>query len=282
MRRILFATLLCIAPLVCRAESLPADDELKALALDSLLSFNKAVQARDFTAFHKQISALWQAQATPTTLKNSFQSFIDLNTDISSIASEEPVFDGQPTIDSDGVLVFKGTYAATPIVDFRLKYIYEKTAWKLIGIKVDARPAGDAGKLPSEEEAKALVQASLLAFSAAVQTKSFVDFHKEIAVMWQEQITPEGLAESFASFLEGDVDLSDVARSEPTFEKPPATNEDGLLELKGVYLMKERKVLFDLAYLYEAPEWKMSKIDVNIRPAQEKDPPRSDDDDEDE
>ena len=89
MRRIVLVTLLGIAPLLCDAQSLPADKELKALALDSLLSFNKAVQAKDFTAFHKQISALWQAQATPTTLKNSFQTFVDQNLDVSSIASKE-------------------------------------------------------------------------------------------------------------------------------------------------------------------------------------------------
>jgi hypothetical protein len=129
-----------------------------------------------------------------------------------------------------------------------------------------AKPAGVAGKLPTTEEAKELVRDSLIAFNAAVQTKSFVDFHKQIAVMWQKQVTPERLAQLFDVFVKGEIDLSDITRLEPAFDKPPATNENGLLELKGSYPTQPSRVIFDLAYLYEGTEWKLVKINVNVRP----------------
>jgi hypothetical protein len=141
----------------------------------------------------------------------------------------------------------------------------------LIGIKVDAQPGGVAGKVPTEEEAQVLVRDSLIAFNAAVQTKSFVDFHKQIAVMWQKQVTPERLAQLFDVFIKGEVNISGVARLEPTFDKPPATNANGLLELKGSYPTRPSRVMFDLAYLYEGDEWKLVKINVNVRPPDDDD-----------
>ena len=189
----------------------------------------------------------------------------------------EPVFSEPPKVDGDGALVLQGAYPTTPNkVDFRLKYVYEKTAWKLIGIKVDVKPTGVAGAMPSEEEAKALVKNSLSAFNAAVQTKSFADFHKQIALLWQKQVTPQKFEEIFDSFIKADINIAGIATKEPTFDKPPAVNADGLLELKGFYPMATAKVMFDLAYLYEAPEWKLIKINVNLRPLQETDPPRPD------
>jgi hypothetical protein len=272
MRKLLLFSWLFVAPFLLAADApqVPADKELKVLALDSLLSFNKAIQAQDFTGFQKEISALWQAQVTPSKLKTIFQTFIDQQLDLSPITTKDPVFSEPPKIDGDGVLVLQGFYPTTPSkVDFRLKYIYEKTAWKLIGIKVDVKPSGAAGKLPSDDEAKELVQDSLLAFNAAVQTKSFVDFHKQVAVMWQKQITPTRLEELFGPFIKNEVDISAIASMEPTFDKAPSINEDGLLELKGFYPTKQAKILFDLAYLFEAPDWKLIKINVNVKPPEE-------------
>ena len=272
MRKVFLLGWLFIVPFLLAADApkVPAEKELKTLALNSLLSFNKAVQAKDFTGFHKEISALWQAQVTPTKLKESFQTFIDQQLDISPISAVEPVFDETPKIDGDGVLVVKGSYPTTPTkVDFRLKYLYEKTAWRLVGIKVDAKPTGAAGTLPTDEEAKALVQESLLAFNAAVQTKSFADFHKQVAAMWQKQITPARLEELFGTFIKNEVDISAVATLEPTFQKAPAVNEDGILELKGFYPTPEAKIIFDLGYLFEAPEWKLIKINVNVQAPEE-------------
>jgi hypothetical protein len=120
-------------------KQLPTDEKSKALILDSLLDFNKAIQDQSFDGFHKKISRAWQEQITSDKLKEVFQQFIDKKLDISSIKDVDPVLSEAPQINSDGILVLKGYYPTHPLkVNFELKYIYEHPAWKLFGINVSA------------------------------------------------------------------------------------------------------------------------------------------------
>lgn len=121
-----------------RGKQLPSDEKSKALALDSLLAFNKAVQGKSFVGFHQQISRRWQEQITPDKLKEVFNQFIETHIDISPIKEVQPVLSAAPEINSDGILVLEGYYPTHPTkVYFRLKYIYEHPAWKLFGIQVN-------------------------------------------------------------------------------------------------------------------------------------------------
>ena len=119
-------------------KQLPSDEKSKALALDSLLAFNKAVLDKSFVGFHQQISRRWQEQITPDKLKEVFNQFIETHLDISPIKEVQPVLSAAPEINSDGILVLEGYYPTHPTkVYFRLKYIYEHPAWKLFGIQVN-------------------------------------------------------------------------------------------------------------------------------------------------
>lgn len=175
MRNILIACLLLVS-FVAHAQSpaVPSERVLKALTLESMQAFGKAVAAKDFTAFHKQISELWREQITPAKLKSIFQTFIEQEIDLDPVLQMDPEFDQPAVIDEDGVLVIQGRYDTRPSgVQFRLKYVNEKSAWKLVGIKVDVKPTGaPGGKVPSEREARTLALESLLAFNRAVQAKT--------------------------------------------------------------------------------------------------------------
>jgi hypothetical protein len=117
---------------------MPPDTELRALALDSLLAFNDAVQTNDFTRFHQQISAAWQEQITPAKLAEVFHDFVVKQINIAGIKNVQPIFNEPPQVDSNGLLVISGYYPTKPArVVFRLKYIYEHPNWKLFGIKVN-------------------------------------------------------------------------------------------------------------------------------------------------
>src|SRR5207302_712064 len=120
-------------------KQLPSDEKSKALALDSLLAFNKAVQDKSFVGFHQQIiSRRWQEQITPDKLKEVFNQFIETHLDISPIKEVQPILSAAPEINSDGILVLEGYYPTHPNkVYFRLEYIYEHPAWKLFGIQVN-------------------------------------------------------------------------------------------------------------------------------------------------
>jgi hypothetical protein len=131
-------------PFVENTGKVPSEKELKALALDSLLSFNDAIQTKSFEKFHNKIAKLWQKEVTPDKLLQIFQAFIDKEVDISSIAKLTPIFAKVPAVNDDGLLVLQGSYPTKPSkVTFELKYVYEDENWKLAGINVQVKPTGD-------------------------------------------------------------------------------------------------------------------------------------------
>jgi hypothetical protein len=117
---------------------MPGDERSKVLIRETLLAFNQAVAAKNFAAFHEQISRAWQEQITSQKLREIFADFIDQQIDISSIKGIEPVLTEPPVIDANGIFILQGYYPTHPArVNFRLKYLYEHPAWKLFGIQVN-------------------------------------------------------------------------------------------------------------------------------------------------
>jgi|SRR5215213_8636591 len=120
----------------------PSDDEMQDIVKKTLLDFNDALQKEDFNDFHKTISKVWQGQITPEKFKESFQDFINGDTDLSPIGSMDAKFTSPTAITkSSGVktLETKGEYPTTPRkTEFELKYIAEGKEWKLIGLKLYA------------------------------------------------------------------------------------------------------------------------------------------------
>ena len=131
-------------PFVENTGKVPTDKELRKLALDSLLLFNVAVQTKSFSDFYDKTAKLWQKETSPKELREIFHSFIEKEMNIAPIAKLEPVFDRTPAVNEDGFLVLKGSYPTKPNkVFFELKYVYEDENWKLVGINVQVKPAGD-------------------------------------------------------------------------------------------------------------------------------------------
>jgi len=126
-----------------KRQEVPSEAELKKLTDETLLSFNSAVQSRDFDAFYQSSAKLWQKQTTPDKLKAAFKTFVDQNFDIASVVEKvKPAFEPPPAINSDGLLVVEGSYPIKPDkLTFVLKYLNEEGAWKLIGINVKANKA---------------------------------------------------------------------------------------------------------------------------------------------
>ena len=290
--RKLFILSLLLLPLVLHGETpkLPKDKELKALVLETLSAFNKAVQEKDFSQFYEErFSPQFREQFPLEKFTALFRAFIDKGYDISNIAQSEPVFDIPPAIDSDGLLVLKGHYSTKPNkVTFKLTYVYESSAWKLMGINVQAVPfVENTGKVPANKELKKLALDSLLLFNQAIQTGSFEDFYNHTAKIWQKEVTPEKLLEIFQSFIDAKIDLAPIAKLEPVFAGTPAVNEDGFLAIKGSYPTKPSTVFFELKYVYEDDSWKLISINVHVKPTavkadkkgKEKKTEKSDDDD---
>ncbi len=131
-------------PAVENTGEVPTDREVRKLALDSLLLFNVAIQTKSFDKFYTKISTLWQKEITPEQLLQIFRSFVDGNVNIALIVKEQPVFETTPKVNSDGMLVLRGSYPTQPNhVFFELKYVFEDESWKLVGINVQVKPGDD-------------------------------------------------------------------------------------------------------------------------------------------
>lgn len=120
----------------------PSDAEMQEIVKTTLLDFNDALQSQDFTDFHGKISSLWRKQTTPDKLKQTFQSFIDGQANISNISSMDATFTTPPQIIKKlglNMLEVKGEYPTYPIkTTFELQYAADNKDWKLTSIQVYA------------------------------------------------------------------------------------------------------------------------------------------------
>jgi 2C-methyl-D-erythritol 2,4-cyclodiphosphate synthase len=253
------------------AAPLPSGAELKKLTDQTLLSFNSAVQKADFTDFYKSTAELWQKQTTPDKLKEIFKSFIDRKFDMEGVIKKRvPTFDPAPAMDADGFMVVNGAYNVEgDSLTFKLHYLNEGGAWKVVGINVHFQNAPEKRReVPSETELKKLTDETLLSFNSAVQSQDFGTFYKSTAKLWQEQTTPEKLKAAFKTFIDQKFDIAPVVQNvKPAFEPSPAINSDGLLVVQGSYPIKPDKLAFALEYLNEDGAWKLASINVKANKA---------------
>jgi hypothetical protein len=126
---------------------------------------------------------------------------------------------------------------------------------------------GETPTLPKNKELKALAFDSLFAFNKAVQEKSFAHFHEErLSSLFRKQFPLEKFTAAFQVFIDKGYDISNIAKSEPVFDIPPAIDSDGLLVLQGHYPTRPNKVTFKLTYVYESSAWKLLGINVQAIP----------------
>jgi hypothetical protein len=152
-------------------------------------------------------------------------------------------------------------------IPLQVELIKESGKWKVYAVTapqsgIAAEPGGK--QMPSDDKLKEMARESLLAFNKAVHEKSFVNFHKQISTVWQQQITPEKFMESFQPFVDKGLDLSPIKKTDPIFDDPPAIDSQGILTVKGYFPTQPAKVFFRLRYVYEHPTWKLLGIRVNV------------------
>jgi len=117
---------------------IPPDAELREMTLASLLDFNQAVQAKDFTPFYEKLADIWKKETTAEQLEKAFQEFIDKKINIGVIKDVAPTFDPAPAMTAKGDLIVGGQYPTQPLpVHFRLQYLHERGAWRLTAIRVN-------------------------------------------------------------------------------------------------------------------------------------------------
>ena len=114
---------------------IPSERDIRSLVQNTLIEFNDAVQAEDFTTFREKASIALQIDHHEVRLRSAFQGFIDNQVDFSEIADLEPVFVQPPFIERiarDEMLKVVGYYPIEPDpLPFLLRYTYQHPEWKL-------------------------------------------------------------------------------------------------------------------------------------------------------
>lgn len=157
-----------------------------------------------------------------------------------------------------------------PIV---VQMLAEEGEWKVLATTDQARAGVGPGlwfkQAPVESEVRRIVEVSLQAFNAAVQTGDFEQFSDTLPSAWRLQAKLSPIGDSFARLVERQVDFSDIAGLEPVFSEPPvivdttacgafgagcrSTGSD--LLVIGSYPRDAGELGFRLIFRYRHPNW---------------------------
>lgn len=134
-----------------------------------------------------------------------------------------------------------------------------------------AAEAPASAEAPNEQDAKQMVNNTMLNFTNAVNSGSFDAFYRtQLSDLWKNEVTPDKLKSGFKVFVDRKVDLTPIFAVEPVLDEPPYVDGNGLLTLVGHYPVpaEQVKVTYELSYSREA-NWALAGIKVNIKATNE-------------
>lgn len=126
----------------------------------------------------------------------------------------------------------------------------------------------DASKseMPADDELQAMTKQTLLDFNKAVKDADFTDFYAGIAKEWQKQTTPDKMKDTFSGFIDKKIDISDIGSLDAEFSPSPSIGREvgfKTLMLEGKYSTSPQLTKFELNYIANGKDWKLSKIVVD-------------------
>lgn len=251
--------------------NLPPRKDLRALATNSILAFNRAIEKKDFSDFHaRNLSEPFKKEYTPDKLRKAFQVFIDKEVELKGVKDTPAIFDETPLL-IDDILSLNGYYIMAPRpVRFKLKYLKEADKWKLTAISVntedDLKASIEGLKLPSKQEQELMIKATLLDFDASVQQEDFSEFHaKALSTPFQHKFTPQEIKEAFYVFIEKQIQMDIIEDMTPIFDEKPKIDELGFLVFKGHFKTSPNLIHFSLDYVYEEDDWKLADLHIKFK-----------------
>jgi hypothetical protein len=147
-----------------------------------------------------------------------------------------------------------------------IRLVRESGNWKVAGVRyggVDLVTVQTLPSVPSEDELKRMVTASLLDFNRAIRSGDFAAFYDKLSAVWKKQTTPGELQKVFQEFIDKNIDISAIVGVQPRVT-PPAVNEKDILVVAGHYPTQPSQVRFELEYARDRDGWKLTSIGVNV------------------
>jgi len=155
------------------------------------------------------------------------------------------------------------TKGATKPIHIRL--VYEGGKWKVVDVRyggVDLVTVRVLLTVPPKEELERLVRETLLGFRQSVQDKDFTAIHGKVSEGLKKATTPEKLLEAFREFVDKKLDIAPNNNVQPQYERPAVLNDNGVLIVSGHTPTPLFLARFDLNYVKEGGDWKLSFISV--------------------
>lgn len=121
------------------------------------------------------------------------------------------------------------------------------------------------GEIPESDELEEMVKKTLLDFDKGLKDEDFGNFYNNIAEEWQKQTSPRQLKKQFQNFIDGKADISSIRNLEMDLDgRPKIEDVSGyeMLVVKGSFDTSPRTTTFDVKYIAEGKEWKLSAIKV--------------------
>jgi hypothetical protein len=118
--------------------------------------------------------------------------------------------------------------------------------------------------IPSDAASIKLAVDTMECFAEAVGKQDFSTFYAKTSRIWQAQTTAAELHRIFQGFKK-ETELNQLAQRSLTLEKEVCLDKDGALKLTGYYPTRPEKTTFDLTYINEQNDWKLSGIHVAMK-----------------
>jgi hypothetical protein len=122
-----------------------------------------------------------------------------------------------------------------------------------------------AQKVPSTELQEILIKVSLLSFNDANVTGNYAVFHAKLSKPFRDQFPPDKLSSVFKEFRDKRIDFDLIAAKKPIGTEEPKVDDKGILALKGYFDTTPSRVNYDLAFIMSDGEWKLIKINVDVK-----------------
>jgi opacity protein-like surface antigen len=126
-----------------------------------------------------------------------------------------------------------------------------------------------AQKVPAPELQEVLIKASLMTFNDANVTGNYSVLHAKMSKPFRDQFTPEKFKEAFKAFVDQHIDFDVVVAKPPVSTEEAKVNDEGRLLLRGYFDTKPSRVRYDLDFIMSEGEWKLIKLNVDVKKAPE-------------
>jgi hypothetical protein len=122
-----------------------------------------------------------------------------------------------------------------------------------------------AQAMPTPLTQEVLIKASLLTLNDAIVTDNFTVLHARMSKPFRDQFPPDRLRGIFKSFVDGHADFDLIVAKAPIAVGESKIDAEGVLRLSGYFDTTPKKLNYDLGYIRSEGDWKLSKLNVDIK-----------------